>query len=71
MDTDSGSREITRAIVSLAHHLHMDIVAEGVESLAQLLVLRELGCEYAQGYFVSHPLHSETIEALLEADPQW
>ncbi len=71
MDTDSGSREITRAIVSLAHHLHMDIVAEGVESLAQLLVLREFGCEYAQGYFVSKPLHSETIEALLEADPQW
>ncbi len=71
MDTDSESTEIVRAIVSLAHNLNMDIVAEGVETVSQLLVLRELGCEYGQGYFVSKPLNRETIEALLEADPQW
>ena len=71
MDTDSESTEIVRAIVSLAHHLHMDVVAEGVESMSQLLILRELGCEYVQGYLVSKPLDRETIEALLEADPQW
>ena len=56
MDTDSESREITRAIVSLAHHLHMDSVAEGVESGEALALLAEMGTDVGQGYFISKPL---------------
>jgi len=47
---------IIRTITILAHTLGMDVVAEGVETEEQANLLRELGCEYAQGYFFSKPL---------------
>ncbi len=71
MCTDTQSAAIVRTILALAHHLGMDVVAEGVEFAQQFLDLRTLGCEYAQGYFVSKPLDSQAAEALLAADPQW
>ncbi|OXS72684.1 GGDEF domain-containing protein [Lysinibacillus sp. KCTC 33748] len=44
------------AIISLAHALNLQVVAEGVEEEAELKVLREHGCEYVQGYYFSKPL---------------
>lgn len=47
--------EIVRAIVALSHNLGIEVVAEGVETEDQLIQLRELGCDYVQGYLFSHP----------------
>lgn len=63
--------EIVRAIVMLARSLGMEVVAEGVETPVQLAQLRELGCEYGQGYFFSRPLDSEAATALLSRSPKW
>ena len=68
MDADHDTREIVRIIIMLAHSLHMKVVAEGVETPAQLDHLRELGCEFAQGYLFSKPVDHAAIEKLLEAN---
>ena len=49
-------------IIDLAHNLNLSAVAEGVEDQAVLDRLDELGCDVAQGYFVSRPLTSDTLE---------
>jgi len=63
--------EIVKTIITLAHNLGMDVIAEGVETVGQLDYLRILGCDYAQGYLFSQPQDRHAISALLEADPQW
>lgn len=50
---------LTRAIVLLGHSLNMDVVAEGVETLEQLQMLRELGCDLAQGFYFSQPVPAD------------
>ena len=62
---------IVRTIVALAHALGMDVIAEGVETAAQLAKLRAIGCEYGQGYFFAKPLPSDDATALMASDPQW
>jgi EAL domain-containing protein (putative c-di-GMP-specific phosphodiesterase class I) len=71
MDTDSEGHAIVQTIITLAHQLGMDVVAEGIESAQHLLRLRDLGCEYGQGYFVSKPLDADMAETLLAAGLQW
>ncbi len=56
---------IVRAIVTLAHSLNMEVVAEGVEARAQLEQFRGLGCEYAQGHLFAPAMEATTAEALL------
>ncbi len=58
---------IVHAIISLAHNLNMDAVAEGVETAEQLDQLRALNCDYGQGYFLGRPVDKVTIEKWLEA----
>jgi diguanylate cyclase (GGDEF)-like protein/PAS domain S-box-containing protein len=65
IDTDLATLEIVRVIVMLAHGLRLKVVAEGVETQAQLDLLKDIGCELAQGYFYSKPVAAETIEQLL------
>jgi len=65
MDSDAETHEIVRVIVMLAHHLGLKVVAEGVETQAQLDLLRHLGCERAQGYLFSRPVDHEAILKLL------
>ncbi|PSB14150.1 diguanylate cyclase, partial [filamentous cyanobacterium Phorm 46] len=62
---------IVRTIVALAHALGMDVIAEGVETAAQLARLRAIGCEYGQGYFFAKPLPSDEATALMASEPQW
>ncbi|WP_293131698.1 EAL domain-containing protein [Microcoleus sp. bin38.metabat.b11b12b14.051] len=62
---------IVRTIVTLAHALGMDVIAEGVETAAQLARLRAIGCEYGQGYFFAKPLPSDAATALMASEPQW
>ena len=52
-------------IVSMAHILDMQVVAEGVETLEQLKILQTLGCNEVQGYFISRPVPAEQAEAFL------
>src|SRR5207249_1251139 len=53
------------AIVSMARGLHVPVVAEGVETEAQVAALRALGCELAQGYFFARPLPPDEVTPLL------
>ena len=53
---DAGDAAITRAIVAMAHSFGMSVIAEGVETAAQLDFLRDLGCEEFQGYLFSKPV---------------
>jgi len=60
-----GNHAIVRAIVTLAHQLGMEVVAEGIQTEEQRLKLRALGCEYGQGFFLSEPVPADRAEALL------
>jgi len=66
MSLDNSQLKIIQAIVMLAQRLDVVVVAEGVETEAQLEQLRELGCGYGQGYYVSRPLNTDNVIALLE-----
>ncbi len=58
-------RVILRSIISLAHDLGMDVVAEGVESDADALDLHELGCEFVQGFLYGQPMTAADASRLL------
>ncbi len=59
---------IVRAIVTLAHNLGMDTIAEGIETVNQLAQLKALKCEYGQGFYLSKPLDKEILENLIASD---
>ncbi|MFB2934483.1 EAL domain-containing protein [Aerosakkonemataceae cyanobacterium BLCC-F154] len=71
MEDSSENLAIVQTVIMLSHKLGMDVVAEGVEKVSQMEILRELGCEYGQGYYFSKPLNSEAATALLAEQPQW
>jgi diguanylate cyclase (GGDEF)-like protein/PAS domain S-box-containing protein len=56
---------IARTIMPLAQHLGLDVVAEGVETIEQAVLLKELHCKYAQGFLFSRPLAPEDVQKLL------
>lgn len=58
--------EIMRFIVSLAHLMHLGVVAEGVETKEQLERLREVGCECVQGYYFAKPMPVKEFESLMK-----
>jgi diguanylate cyclase (GGDEF)-like protein len=58
---DSGDMKITRAIIAMAHGLRLNVVAEGVETAAQLEFLRSLSCDAVQGYFLYRPLREDEV----------
>ncbi len=64
--SDPDYAAITIAIITLAHSMHMKVVAEGVESPEQLDFLRRHGCEEYQGYLFSKPVPARAMEGLLE-----
>ncbi len=64
IDSDRENREIVRAIIALAHNLGLDVVAEGIEAPKHLAILRDLGCEYGQGFLFSKPIEIEEATAL-------
>jgi diguanylate cyclase (GGDEF)-like protein/PAS domain S-box-containing protein len=66
MLSDTGSREIVRSVVTLAHNFDLIAIAEGVESVEQMVALRALNCECGQGYLFSEPRDWEDASALIE-----
>ncbi|AFZ34609.1 response regulator receiver modulated diguanylate cyclase/phosphodiesterase [Stanieria cyanosphaera PCC 7437] len=58
--------DILKAIINLAHSLELNVIAEGIETEAQLQMLRNLGCEYGQGFLLAHPLNSQNVRNLIE-----
>jgi EAL domain-containing protein (putative c-di-GMP-specific phosphodiesterase class I) len=56
-------RLIIQSITDLAHGLGLSATAEGVETLGQLRLVRELGCDVAQGYLISRPLEPQALKA--------
>ena len=63
---DESNFSIVRTIVDLSHTLGLEVVAEGVETREVIETLRELGCDMAQGYYLSRPLPASEIKAWLE-----
>ena len=70
MDLQPENVEIVRTIIALAHNLGMKVVAEGIETPAQMNRLRDLGCEYGQGYYLARPMDSAAAENFIAAPPR-
>ena len=64
---DADSCALVTAMLGLAHHFHLGVVAEGVQTSAQAAYLRGIGCEYAQGHFYARALPSSKIVEHLSA----
>jgi diguanylate cyclase (GGDEF)-like protein/PAS domain S-box-containing protein len=71
MGDDGEGMEIARTILPMANNLQLDVVAEGVETIQQVAVLKKLNCKYGQGYYFSRPLSTEGTTALLAGDLTW
>ncbi len=67
LQTQANMPELTHAVVGLGHALGLAVVAEGVETEAQLQILRTQGCDEAQGYLFTRPLPPPELEAWLRA----
>lgn len=65
MNHDRESLEIVRVIIALAHNFGLKVVAEGIETREQMNRLKDLGCEYGQGYLFAPPLDAVSVEELL------
>ena len=65
MESSPESMEIVRTIIGLAHLLGLEVIAEGVETTEHLTILKNLDCDYAQGYLFSRPLPPEEVSRLV------
>lgn len=61
---------LVRTMIEMGRNLELEVVAEGVETAAQLALLRELGCDFAQGMLLGEPMSGEALLALLTAQAQ-
>jgi diguanylate cyclase (GGDEF)-like protein/PAS domain S-box-containing protein len=69
--TDSSDLAIVSAIIAIARHLHIEVIAEGIEAYQQVEILRRLGCTVGQGFLFARPMPADDILKLLrdEAEP--
>jgi EAL domain-containing protein (putative c-di-GMP-specific phosphodiesterase class I) len=65
---DTEGDEIVRAIITLARNLGLTVVGEGIETAAQLELLKELECEYGQGYLLAKPMSFDELRAFLASE---
>jgi EAL domain-containing protein (putative c-di-GMP-specific phosphodiesterase class I) len=68
LERSSGdSITLVKGIIGMAHNLRLDVVAEGVETEGQLAILRSLGCDISQGFYLHRPLSVAAAEELMRA----
>lgn len=65
MENSEKDKQLVALIFGIAENLDITVIAEGVETEAQLLLLKQMGCTLVQGYYFSHPLHPSDFEAQL------
>jgi len=63
---DERDHNIVRTMISLAHNLHMEVVAEGAETAEHVALLKTINCDYVQGYFFFKPMEPAKLEPFLE-----
>ena len=66
LNESKRSRNIVCNVIQLAHSLHMNVVAEGIENMEQVHALREMDCDLIQGYVYSRPISADEFEAWRE-----
>lgn len=71
MSDENSGLAITQTITALAHHLGLDVVAEGIETAKQLDLVKAFRCQYGQGYFFSPPVAHQQAQELIAQNPQW
>ncbi|SKB15838.1 Two-component response regulator [Planktothrix sp. PCC 11201] len=71
LNLESENIGLIPVIISLAKTMNMNVVAEGIELVDQLEILRELDCGFGQGYFFAKPLPGEQLIKFLSSTPQW
>ncbi|MGB3191657.1 MAG: EAL domain-containing protein [Limnoraphis sp.] len=71
MNLNPENTAIVQAIITLAHTLGMDVIAEGIETVEHLKHLQALECEYGQGYLFSKPVSAIEADKLLESQQFW
>lgn len=64
--TLDDKQAVVDAIIQMAHRLKMEVIAEGVESIQQINILRDMGCDYIQGYFYSKPIPMDELIEFLQ-----
>ena len=65
MNTSDSSRQYVAEIISIGHVMGFDVISEGVEDPAQLETLKDIGCDYIQGFLWGRPLSAEETEDLV------
>jgi EAL domain-containing protein (putative c-di-GMP-specific phosphodiesterase class I) len=63
--------KVVEAIITLAHNMDKQVIAEGIETREQMRQLAELGCEYGQGYYFSRPLPEQEASKLIAGQLSW
>ncbi|HSF67710.1 MAG TPA: GGDEF domain-containing response regulator [Nitrospiraceae bacterium] len=71
LGADDDAFAIVKTIIVLAHQLGRQVIAEGVETVEHLTILRLLGCEYGQGYLFAKPLPCAEVSAFLAFGRRW
>jgi diguanylate cyclase (GGDEF)-like protein/PAS domain S-box-containing protein len=71
MEGGNAPAQLVRTIALMARGMALTVIAEGVETAGQLAEVREIGCDYAQGYLISRPLPAEALRELLVSRPVW
>jgi diguanylate cyclase (GGDEF)-like protein/PAS domain S-box-containing protein len=71
MEDDPDAALLVGTIADVAHGLGLRVVAEGIETEAQLARARGLGCEYGQGFYFARPMPADAVGMLLARDPRW
>ena len=67
--SDENDQQIVHTVLSLASVFNLKVVAEGVEDVASLKILKDWGCDIAQGYYISRPLNRSDLEDWLQNTP--
>lgn len=68
MNTSDSSRQYVADIISIGHVMGFDVISEGVEEPDQLETLKEIGCDFIQGFIWGRPLSAEDTETLVQKE---